>query len=80
MWLARCAGCHTAGLEGDGERDPLGLVVVDPATRFARSPEVLNTLLRGAVEGRTTDMKRMEISDTDLLGISRYLIEYSNNH
>jgi len=80
LWLARCAACHVAGSESKAGLRVLGPVVVDPATRFSRAPDVLSSIFRGAVEGRTTDMKRMEISDADLLEIARYLIEYSKKH
>jgi len=80
LWLERCAACHTPGLEGVGVLRPLASEVIDPATRFPRTPDVLSSILRGAVEGRTTDMKRMEISDADLLEIAHYLIEYSKKH
>jgi len=80
LWLERCAACHTPGLKDEGNLRSLGLRVIDPATRFPRTPDVLSLIFRGAVEGRTTDMTRMEISDADLLEIAHYLIEYSKKH
>jgi len=80
LWTERCAACHAPGLKGEGGLRPLGLKVIDPVTRFSRSPDVLSSIFRDAIEGRTSDMKRIEISDADLLGIVRYLIEYSEKH
>jgi len=80
LWTERCAACHTLGLKAEGNLRPLGLKVIDPVTRFPRTPDVLSSIFRGAVEGRTTDMKRIEISDADLLEIAHYLIEYSKKH
>jgi len=80
LWLERCASCHTMNAHGDSGIRSLASVVIDPATRFPRSEDVLSGILRGAVEGRTTDMKRVEIRDSELLEIARYLIEYSKNN
>jgi len=80
LWHARCASCHTPGVEKKNGLRPLASVVIDPNTRFHRSSDVLNLILRKAIEGRTTDMKRLDISDADLLEITDYLIEYSENY
>lgn len=80
LWRARCASCHTAGVEKKKGLRPLASTVIDPSTRFARTEGRLLPILRQAVAGRTTDMKAMEISDADLLEISRYLIKFSKKY
>jgi len=80
LWHSYCASCHVPGVERKERLRPLASVILDPDTRFQRSPDALNSILRMAIEGRTTDMTRIEISDADLLEITHYLIEYSKNN
>jgi len=74
LWNARCASCHFEGQGRKGELRGLGSLAVNPVTRFPATPNRMLAKLRPAVEGRTTDMTRMEISDEELLAIARYLL------
>jgi len=77
LWLSHCSSCHSVGRAG---KRPLASVVIDPVSHFARSPKVLSKLLRGAVDGRTTDMKGVNITDGELLEVTRYLIKMSKTY
>jgi len=74
LWNTRCASCHFEGQGRKGELRGLGALTVKHSTHFPATPEEMLAKLRPAVEGRTTDMTRMEISDEELLAIARYLL------
>jgi len=74
LWNARCASCHFEGQGRKGKLRGLGQLTVNQATHFPATSNEMLAKLRPAVEGRTTDMTRMKISDEALLAIARYLL------
>jgi len=74
LWNAQCVSCHFEGQGRKGKLRGLGKFTVNQATHFPATSNEMLAKFRPAVEGRTTDMKRMTISDEDLLAIARYLL------
>ncbi|MFQ5581200.1 MAG: DUF4124 domain-containing protein [Mariprofundaceae bacterium] len=78
VWAEKCAACHYIGKEPQAGKVNLAHLLVNPVTRFPEdSKEVLRQLRFGA-NGRYSDMDEVEISETELKQVTKYLLSIGN--
>jgi len=76
LWQDKCSACHHLGEGRESGKIGLFNIVVDSATGFPRPDDELRERLTYAVEGFTSDMDAVDISDSELQAVIRFLVEH----
>jgi hypothetical protein len=76
VWEMQCASCHTTGIGFvEGKIGLLDYVQNLDTGMAISAPNVIKSL-RKATQGRTTDMRPMNLLDEELTAITRYLMTF----
>jgi len=77
LWKNKCSSCHFLNGNGlrisDGKRG-LQRFILNPATGFPFNPDQVIPRFRRAVDGRTSDMPPVSMTDEELKMLVSYLI------
>ena len=75
VWKVRCTSCHHTGSGRKGGKRGLASYTMNFISGFQKTPEQVMPSLKKATNGRTTDMKPMNLPDDELLAIARFLLK-----